>query len=336
MPDVDFYRAALFVISMCVLAVIIAGCTFWIRWFAGKARFNVCGDPTDGLITRLPQRVPRWSIFDFVLMFGMMILVASFLSQRAMKEAAMAQSLDTSAEITPEIPATINAETVDAATVDAEAADSKKDNARKLPVSDLIRIQLTAGIIAACVALIFIRVVHQVRFVDMGILPTVLDIRRGAVATVWLLAPVLLINVVVSQLVQYEHAVTDMMAEHRDIRTFSFLFFSAAIVTPIVEEFQFRMLLQGGLQKLADPVLPSQPTDIWSPQQIWPILVTSAVFASLHLGQGAAPIPLFFLSVGLGFLYRNTGRLTPVIVVHMLLNGTTLCMEFARYNAGLE
>ncbi len=71
------------------------------------------------------------------------------------------------------------------------------------------------------------------------------------------------------------------------------------------------------------------------PKTAWPVYVTSALFALMHFGQGAAPIPLFFLSLGLGFLYQRTGRLFPAIVVHMLLNGATLCMEFCRVNSAL-
>ena len=66
-----------------------------------------------------------------------------------------------------------------------------------------------------------------------------------------------------------------------------------------------------------------------------PILVSSFVFSIMHYGQGAAPIPLFFLAMGLGLVYQRTGRIWIVIVVHMILNGTTICMEFCRLNAGL-
>ena len=51
-----------------------------------------------------------------------------------------------------------------------------------------------------------------------------------------------------------------------------------------------------------------------------PILVSAGLFAAAHIGQGAAPIPLFFLAIGLGYLYRQTGSIVPGIVVHFLLN----------------
>lgn len=57
-----------------------------------------------------------------------------------------------------------------------------------------------------------------------------------------------------------------------------------------------------------------------------PILLSSALFAVMHLGQGAAPIPLFFLSLGLGYLYQRTRCLTACIVVHAMLNGQSMVL----------
>jgi len=57
-----------------------------------------------------------------------------------------------------------------------------------------------------------------------------------------------------------------------------------------------------------------------------PIILSSALFAVMHLGQGAAPIPLFFLSLGLGYLYQRTRCLTACIVVHAMLNGQSMVL----------
>ena len=51
------------------------------------------------------------------------------------------------------------------------------------------------------------------------------------------------------------------------------------------------------------------------------IVITSLFFAMMHLGQGLAPIPLFGLSILLGYLYQRTGSLMPCIGLHMLNNG---------------
>ncbi len=56
----------------------------------------------------------------------------------------------------------------------------------------------------------------------------------------------------------------------------------------------------------------------------WPIVVSSVVFALMHAGQGAAPIPLFIFSLFLGYVYQRTHRIWPSLVTHMLLNAMTM------------
>ncbi len=57
-----------------------------------------------------------------------------------------------------------------------------------------------------------------------------------------------------------------------------------------------------------------------------PILISSFVFAALHLGNGLDPIPLFVLALGLGYLYQRTHRLLPCVVLHFLVNAFALAM----------
>jgi membrane protease YdiL (CAAX protease family) len=52
-----------------------------------------------------------------------------------------------------------------------------------------------------------------------------------------------------------------------------------------------------------------------------------------HYGQGLAPIPLFVLAIGLGYIYEKTGRLWPCIVVHGLLNLLTFVVLVAQLKA---
>ncbi len=63
------------------------------------------------------------------------------------------------------------------------------------------------------------------------------------------------------------------------------------------------------------------------PSKEWgPIAISSILFAAMHIGQGPAPIPLFFLALVLGYLYRQTHRIWPSLVVHLLLNGCTMAV----------
>lgn len=52
----------------------------------------------------------------------------------------------------------------------------------------------------------------------------------------------------------------------------------------------------------------------------WPIIVSSLFFAAVHIGQGLAPIPLFILAVGLGYVFRQTGSLLACLTMHFMLN----------------
>jgi len=59
---------------------------------------------------------------------------------------------------------------------------------------------------------------------------------------------------------------------------------------------------------------------------LWPIVASSALFAAMHLGHGFDPIPLFFLALGLGYLYYRTHRIIPCIAMHALFNAFSLAM----------
>ncbi len=55
-----------------------------------------------------------------------------------------------------------------------------------------------------------------------------------------------------------------------------------------------------------------------------PILVSSLMFAAIHIGQGLAPVPLFFFALALGFLYRFSGSIVPSVLLHLMLNGFSM------------
>jgi membrane protease YdiL (CAAX protease family) len=65
-----------------------------------------------------------------------------------------------------------------------------------------------------------------------------------------------------------------------------------------------------------------------------PIVITSAVFAAVHLPQWPAPLAIFFLSMGLGAVYQRTGSLTASFVMHALFNGLGTMMLFLAILAG--
>ena len=68
---------------------------------------------------------------------------------------------------------------------------------------------------------------------------------------------------------------------------------------------------------------------------IWPILLSSGLFAAMHFGQGLAPVSLFFLALVLGYVYQRTHRLWPSLIVHILLNAGSIIVLWLSVSNGL-
>lgn len=141
---------------------------------------------------------------------------------------------------------------------------------------------------------------------------------------------------------------------------------SAVIVAPICEEITFRLLLQGWLEKCEharirrqvetkeEPVaansdeIGSQPAEVKMPTdndihtpptflEGWlPIMASSLLFSLAHVGQGAAPIPLFLLAIVLGYTYQRTHRIVPCIVAHAVFNLLTMTVLWLSVIGGGE
>ena len=162
------------------------------------------------------------------------------------------------------------------------------------------------------------------------------NLKVGLWGALLILPPVLAINLGVSHIVEYKHTVLEDLKTAASPPLFLAMLGSTAVLTPIVEELQFRGLLQGGLQGFFDARTPDQPSaEPWRPRSYAPLLVTSVFFGLMHISNGAACIPLFFMAIGLGFIYRQTGSLVGPIVIHMILNAMTLCIQFSAINAGI-
>ena len=89
----------------------------------------------------------------------------------------------------------------------------------------------------------------------------------------------------------------------------------AVLIGPVFEELFFR----GILQSMFRGVLRSP----WAA-----IILASLIFAPLHFGPGFTGaqniLPLFALSLALGYNYERCGRLWPSILMHMLFNAVNI------------
>ncbi len=187
-------------------------------------------------------------------------------------------------------------------------------------------------------------------------------VRASWLGFLLLVPPVLLIHALLRMVIPYHHEQISDFEAAREAGAWEALFvifLSTAIWTPVVEEFSFRVVIQGfaeqvircrdnfmrwllgplqpvpaelvGLKEAAklanrDVVKPvEKPT--FSSLTFWgPIVISALLFAFAHVGQGPAPIPLYVLAMGLGFLYKTTGNLLLCILIHAYLNGLTLTL----------
>ena len=171
---------------------------------------------------------------------------------------------------------------------------------------------------------------------------------------------------------QYSHPLLEEMKRQGSLNAYLLAVTSAVLIAPLVEEFLFRVLLQGWLQsapfgslksiflgereeaQLAYVAAPANtsvttnsltnenpyaplnvtvaavdPTDTTAEVSrpvppIWPSFVTGTLFGLAHYGYGLSFIPLIVLGIILGLLYRATHSIWPSLVVHFILNGTSM------------
>lgn len=182
-------------------------------------------------------------------------------------------------------------------------------------------------------------------------------LRLGLISFLLLVPPVLFIHELLTLWVGYEHKTLDaiqVMKQEGDWRALGFTLMTTAVLVPIFEEIVFRGIFQGFAEQwvrfrdswprwIVGPMRPGiaewlgvsgaahlARSAVGQPvarrgESFWgPIIFSSLLFSLAHIGQGAAPISLYLLAMGLGWLYRQTGNLTACILVHAGLNATTL------------
>jgi membrane protease YdiL (CAAX protease family) len=286
------------------LALLFFGLTGWLNAFAAWRR----GEP---LLPYEPRRPVPWTLLDLLAVF------ATYLITQAAAGVLLRQWLG-------------------GGPISLEDASADQ-------LTALLLAQGAANLATGVLAVLGIVIRTHANSGDIGwsLVQLANDVRIGVVAFFMLALPVLVIQAALVQWMPSEHPLIMMLRDHSHPWLFVASVFIAVIVAPLFEELIFRVLLQGWLEKprrvevpLGQPVendsMPSDPAQA----PYWPIFVSAAVFALLHLGHGPDPIPLFVLALGLGYLYRQTHRLAPSMTVHLLLNGMSMLMLWAEINYG--
>ncbi|QDS95037.1 CAAX amino terminal protease self- immunity [Roseimaritima multifibrata] len=342
------------------------------------------------LIKRLPvfppePRLPiNWGLAEVLMTLGVYILATTILGVAALfagvqfteqiptsSEQDLAQTVQksaTSEPLSPQAEPSAETETADSEAGSLAISDSETESTTDRPpppphqsaerIGAFLTIDATARLVTIAVVLGLLSLFDRKIIRRMGWIPKRRDFRLGVVAACMLLPLLFLFQSVLNYYVPYEHSVLDVISQQPPQWVLLAMAFTSVIAAPLAEEFFFRGMLQGGLQRIANAGLDRQiaaeqqsnlPADtsadlaeeplaprrdwnqIVTSNQVaqwpfWPILVSSLFFALVHFGQGAAPISLFFFSLGLGLLYHLTGRLWASITVHAMLNAISTAM----------
>lgn len=287
------------VLNLLLIAAFIASAGGWLklvrrRWGLSPRSF------IESIVPVRPRERPFWTLADFLVMLGSMMLVSQLVvlwmtSQGWVEPPAAGDELRPST--TSDFLASIAATSI-------------------------------GGLGGIAIVLLWLRLFDQDARRQLGLSCQSGDVGLGLRSSLMILPPVMLVSAAVAYFVPYEHPVLESLAALSTPIVLAACFLGTAIVTPLVEEFMVRVLLQGALQAIADHG--TEEHAAWTPRAFWPVLVSSLIFSALHFGQGAAPVPLLVLSLALGYLYRQTGSIVPPMIVHMVLNALTLIVEVLK------
>ena len=134
--------------------------------------------------------------------------------------------------------------------------------------------------------------------------------------------PLLLLAAALNALMQYEHPIVDFLDSNHGIAAAVLVVISAVVVAPLTEEFFFRRVLQGWLEKH------------FAGEAGVAVALSAIAFASAHAGQGLAFLPLFPLALVLGLIAERTGSIVPSVLLHAMFNAVSVFILLAQPGRG--
>jgi membrane protease YdiL (CAAX protease family) len=158
------------------------------------------------------------------------------------------------------------------------------------------------------------------------------DVIAGLLTAGLLAAPVLALMAIVVQFWESHHPLVDVMKTSESASFLVAATFSAVLVAPLWEEFLFRGVFQSWLLRV-EPQWIAVSGRSALPLGWMPNVVASALFALMHMDHGPDPIPLFFLSLGLGYLYHRTRRIYASWTAHAAFNAVSVAQLWLEHFA---
>lgn len=151
------------------------------------------------------------------------------------------------------------------------------------------------------------------------------DILVGIIAALAVDFPLLMLQGLLTQFWPSKHPLIELIREHPSKDMLAPMAILAVLLAPALEELIFRVLIQGWLEKLIRKVRRTRMQ--WRALQVGaiPIVVSASLFAVVH-AHGPDPIPIFLLGLALGYVYHQTHRILPSLVLHACFNGATVLL----------
>jgi len=160
------------------------------------------------------------------------------------------------------------------------------------------------------------------------------DAALGIIALLAVDFPLLGIQAVLTHFWPFEHPLIEAVRQHPRIGVVAAIGGVAVLLAPLLEELMFRVVIQGWMEKAIRAARRNNLRLRAVPAGAVPIVVSSLLFALLH-APGPAPVPIFLLGLTLGYLYHQTHRIWPSLVLHMGFNAITVLIMAASLDPGV-
>jgi membrane protease YdiL (CAAX protease family) len=212
------------------------------------------------------------------------------------------------------------------------------------------------SLVGLVLSIVWLRRAAHAQWSDFGVTSAhwLSGVRSGLTAFLIVMVPIFALQWGLNALYQYwigdppQHPFIERLLRDSSGAAFVAAAFTAVIVAPLTEEFLFRAVLQGWLERLVVRDANASVGSAWAENaaasqtapadqgeeatvearrlRMLPVVVSSAVFAGMHYSHGVAWIPLFFFALALGYLYQRSRSLVAPIVLHMSLNASSMTM----------
>ncbi len=162
------------------------------------------------------------------------------------------------------------------------------------------------------------------------------DLRLGGVMFLAVILPVFAVQWLLVFVLEMpsDHPLLKLTREGNNLGVMVLATVAAVVVAPLFEEFVFRVVLQGWLETQQVTLQERREGQSGGRPGFAPLVIASLLFAALHAGSWPDPLPIFVLSLFLGYAYRQTHRMLPSLVIHACVNGWTMLNVWILYLSG--